>query len=78
MTVGELKEYLDDIDDDTPIKLALQPNYPMIGSLLNVCRQNNAEGDCENVWFACSGNQDYGCPHEVWEDSEMWSEDDDE
>ena len=76
MTVGELKEYLDGVDDNVNIKLALQPNYPMVGSLLNVCRQNNKDGECEKVWFACSNNQDYGCPREAWEESELWPEDD--
>ena len=78
MTVGELKEYLEDIDDDMPIKLALQPHYPMVGSLLNVCRELDDEGECKKVWFACSDNQDYGCPREAWDDDEIYPNEDDE
>ena len=78
MTVGELKDYLEYIDDDTPIKLAMQPNYPMVGSLLNVCHEMDKDDNCVKVWFACSGHQDYGCPREAWEESEIYPDEDDE
>jgi hypothetical protein len=51
--------------------MALQPNYPMKGSLKNVCVQRDADGEEKAVWLACSDNEDYGCPSEVWDDDEI-------
>lgn len=70
-TIGELIEALEGLDPDTPIKMALQPNYPMKGSLENVCVQRDADGEEKTVWLACSDNEDYGCPSEVWDDDEI-------
>lgn len=29
MTVGQLREYLSDVDDSTPVRLAFQPSWPL-------------------------------------------------
>jgi len=76
MTVGDLKELLESVDDDVKIKLALQPNYPMRGSIQNLCVQHTGDGDV--VWLACSGNQSYDVPHDAWGESEIFEDDDEE
>ena len=78
MTFGELKELVEDMEsegakNDTPIKLALQPNYPMIGSINNICLERDNNGGIRKVWIACSGNQEYGCPM-VWGESDIYPE----
>ena len=62
MTVGELREILEteDIDDDVEIKLALQPSYPMVGHIRNLCLGRDAEGLVKTLWIAASDNDDYG------------------
>lgn len=65
MTVGQLKEHLEQFDDDTPIRLALQPNYPMLGSIQNVA---NWQKDKPVCLIACSDNEDYDCPRNAWDD----------
>ncbi len=76
MTVGELKESLSYLDDNIQIKVALQPSYPMKGSLMNLCTQHAEEGDV--LWLAVSGNQDYGVPPEVWDMDEIGNEDEED
>jgi len=65
MTVGELREALEDFDEDTEVRLAIQPRYPMqytVGEVAEVelgedesrdteCRECGGEG-CEN----CGGS----------------------
>lgn len=70
MTVGQLKEHLEQFDDDTPIRLALQPNYPMLGSIQNICNWINSERSKtgEVCLIACSDNEDYDCPRNAWDD----------
>ena len=69
MTVGDLISRLEDFDEDTPIKLALQPNYPMLGSIINVCTwENKSKSKTGEVCLiACSGNESYGCPTNAWD-----------
>jgi len=76
MTVGQLKDHLDQFDNDTPIRLALQPNYPMLGSIQNVCNWVNSERSetGEVCLIACSGNEGYGCPRDAWSESEIEEE----
>lgn len=78
MTVGELKELLEGVEDDVEITLALQPNYPMTGSLRNVCIERDTTGDASKVWLACSGNEDYGVPKGVWSEYDICPEEDDD
>lgn len=78
MTVGELKEFLEDLDDGMEVKLALQPNYPMRGAIRNLCVQHGDEEDGETLWIACSDNLGYDVPRDVWDESEIYAEDDDE
>lgn len=68
MTVAELIERLEDVDPNTEIKLAMQPNYPMQGSIENVCLENdlNDKSKQKCIWIACSENQSYDCPHSAW------------
>ena len=77
MTVAELIERLEGVDPSTEIKLALQPSYPMIGSVRNICIEHDDDTD-KCVWIACSGNEDYGCPSEAWTDDEIYVDNDDE
>lgn len=78
MTVGQLKTQLDQFDDETPIRLALQPNYPMLGSIQNVCNWINSDKSKtgEVCLIACSDNEDYGCPREAWNEREIEDEED--
>jgi len=76
MTVGELIEALSEVPDDTPVKLGLQPRYPMVGRIMNICEQRNDDGDTTAVWIACSDNEDYGCPEGVWDETVIYDEKD--
>lgn len=66
MTVAELIEALEDVEPSTEVKLALQPSYPMIGSILNICIERTKDDEDKTLWIACSDNEDYGCPRAVW------------
>ena len=77
-TVQDLLDALEDLDPSTPIKLAMQPSYPMVGSLLNVCVERGEDDSAETVWLACSGHEDYGCPREAWDEDEFWPTDEDD
>lgn len=77
MTVAELMECLEDVDPNIEVKLALQPNYPMKGSIQNICIEHGEDAD-KCLWIACSDNEDYGCPRNAWCSDEIWSDDDDE
>ena len=67
-TVQDLLQALEGLDPDTPVRLAMQQNYPMSGRIENVCVARNAV-DQMTVWIACSGHLNYGCPREAWEDT---------
>lgn len=77
-TVQDLLDALEGLDPSTPIRLAMQPNYPMTGSLRNVCIERGEEDSAKTVWLACSGHEDYGCPREAWSESEFWPTDEDD
>lgn len=77
MTVGELKEALECLDDDVQINVALQPTYPMKGSLLNVCIEHKNDDEEQVCWLAVSDNQDYGVPRVVWEESDIYEDEED-
>lgn len=76
MTFGDLKELVEMMEDEgaaenTPVKLAMQPNYPMVGSINNFCLERDKDGDIRKVWIACSGHEGYGCP-QVWGESNIY------
>lgn len=78
MTVGQLIERLEDFDPATPIRLAMQPNYPMLGSIRNIAEWVKPfAGKNKTVCLiACSGHEDYGCPRDAW-DTDLIDETDD-
>ena len=76
-TVGELRELLEGLDDSVEIRMALQPSYPMAGSLRNACLQHGDDGEPQTLWLACSDNEDYVCPREAWSDSEIYGDPED-
>ena len=67
MTVAELKDILEDIEDDVEIKVAIQPNYPLRARLSNVCRELGKDYENKALWLAVSNGVGYGVPSEVWE-----------
>ena len=75
MTVAELIERLEDVDPDLEVKLALQPNYPMKGSIENICLECGYDGTQKNLWIACSENESYDCPRAVWGMEEIKTKD---
>lgn len=77
MTVRELIDSLEDIDGDVEVKLALQPHYPMEGSIRNICIEKDADGGNVALWIACSDNEGYGVPRNVWNECEVSPEDND-
>lgn len=77
-TVQDLLDALEDFDPSTPVRLAMQPNYPMTGSLRNVCVERGEDDSAKAVWLACSGHEDYGCPREAWDECEFWPDGDEE
>jgi len=76
MTVGELIDMLCEVPQNVEVKLALQPTYPMVGHIKNVCVQRDADGNETKVWIACSDNEDYGCPEDVWDADEICDDED--
>ena len=71
MTVEELIEQLQEFNPDTEVKLGLQPNYPMKGSIKNICLERDSDDNEKCVWIACSGNEDYSCPSLIWDEAEI-------
>lgn len=75
MTLNELIESLEDMRElvdgngDIKVRLAMQPNYPMLGSPLNVCLDHSEKGD--RVLIACSDHENYGCPRDAWDTDEI-------
>ena len=75
MTLEELKEIVDGLyetreDEASKIKvrLAMQANYPMIGSIQNFCMElDENTSEAQTLYIACSGHEDYGCPRGVWD-----------
>lgn len=52
-TVGELKELLEDFDDDAQLRVAYQPGYPLAAQLQEVTRIGGT------LWLAASSGVDY-------------------
>lgn len=72
MTVKELIEQLEDFDENLEVRLAMQPSYPMCGSIRNICHDmSNGEN---RLLIACSGHEDYGCPRAAWDDTEIYDD----
>lgn len=77
MTLEELKEAIDDLYEryegeasNIKVRLAMQPNYPMKGSIENFCVEVDEETDLvDTLYIACSNHQDYGCPRDAWSNS---------
>jgi len=78
MTVSELKEFLEDLDDGMEVKLALQPNYPMRGAIRNLCVQHASNDEDEVLWIACSDNLGYDVPHDAWDETEIFPDTDED
>ena len=70
MTKAEFFEMLEELPDNAEITLALQPRYPMSGSIRNICLKVR-NGDPIGAVIACSDNEDYGCTRRYWEESEV-------
>ena len=77
-TVQDLLDAVEDLDPSTPIRLAMQPNYPMTGSLKNVCVERDEDDSPKTVWLACSDHEDYGCPRQAWDKDEFRPTDEDD
>lgn len=67
MTKADLIEALESLPDDAQIEVALQPRYPMMGRIRNVCLKRNADGEAVGAVIACSDHESYTTS--VW-----WSE----
>ena len=60
MTVGELKQLLEDIDDNITVQLQTQPNYPLKSSVHNLSLRSEIEDDVDDkddVLYICEGSQ---------------------
>ena len=70
-TVGELREMLADLDDETPIRVGLQPNYPLRGVVDRAVVIEDGEDGSEVLWLATSQVSSYDeSPYEV--PSNLW------
>lgn len=63
-TVGELREYLEQFEDDAPIMIAHQPSWPLAEVLQDV---RTAEGEDEEI--ECEEHPDYLVGHYDHENS---------
>ena len=80
MTLEELKEIVDELyenheDEASKIKvrLAMQANYPMRGSIQNFCMELDEDtSEAQTLYIACSGHEDYGCPRGVWDEDVIY------
>lgn len=62
-TVGELREQLEGIRDDMPVRAVVQPNYPMLASFERVQIFEDDEGE-DYLGIGISDNEDYGAPRD--------------
>lgn len=83
MTLNELIESLENMRDrvdgngDIEVRLAMQPNYPMLGSPRNVCLDHSEDKD--RILIACSGHEEYcHLRWDPWDTDEIFSEEMDE
>jgi hypothetical protein len=59
-TVGELRDMLSDFDDDTPLRAAVQPSYPLGAYVAAVTDRDGM------VWIAVSDGDDYDATRDMW------------
>lgn len=79
MTLDKLKETIDDLYEryeeeasNIKVRLAMQPNYPMKGSIENFCMELDSESyEPYTLYIACSDHQDYG-PRDAWNEDEIY------
>lgn len=60
MTVGELKDLLDGLDDDVEIRLAMQPAWPFEYSIDDAClieREDEKNQREETILYLVEGDQ---------------------
>ena len=58
MTIGELKEVLQDLDDDMDVRLAMQPFWPFEYTIGDTAVVGDAENeDGESVLYLTEGRQ---------------------
>lgn len=71
-TVGELREELEGLDEDMPVRCVVQPSYPMFASVeqTQVFEQGDEDDEPGQKYFALriSDNEAYGAPR----DEEWW------
>lgn len=59
MTKKELVEMLEDVPDNAEVGIALQPHYPMMGRIRNVCLKVDTECNPVGAVIAVSENEGY-------------------
>lgn len=59
MTKGELIEAMCDLDNDAEVRIAVQPNYPFLNALRNVCIMRNEVGEAVGAVIAAGYNEEY-------------------
>lgn len=69
MTKAELFGLLEELPDEAEIKIAFQPNYPLMASIENICILRH-EGDAEEAVIACRHANEYGS-RRYWEENEV-------
>jgi hypothetical protein len=74
-TVAELIEYLEQFDDNMPIRVAQQPNYPLVATIENVrqvTEDDNSGREGPYVWIATreitTHRENPYAPAEAWEE----------
>lgn len=80
MTLDELKGTIDDLYEryeeeasSIKVRLAMQPGYPMKGSIENFCMELDGEtGEPLTLYVACSDHEDYGCIRDMWNEDEIY------
>lgn len=77
MTVGELRSLLEQYDEDAPVRVAIQPSYPLACVVNNVISREEMGGEPERdeaadrvVWIATSQVGSYSespyAPRDAW------------
>jgi hypothetical protein len=73
VTVGMLKELLNDYPDDAVIRVAQQPSYPLRAKLTHFMHRDNSEGSV--LWIATREVSDYNespyAPRSAWDGDEI-------
>ena len=62
-TVGELRELLEDLEDDMPLHVAIQPSYPLAVSLKAVTVLEDDLDRPGAVWLATGDHPANGSPY---------------